>query len=368
MRFFTTSCIILIIIILAAPKAEADDDLNIKIGAYVDAYIASDGDSAGSNPASKGRPYSANDFYKDEFALNIAQISAITTYKNIIRSNVTLQAGSLPLAAYGTKNPNVQQANLGVQLFRNVWLDAGYFLTHIGNEALLPKDNWLTSHSMVTYFEPFYQAGAKVSYETDLLNAAVHILNGNGLLEDNNYNKTLGLYLGYNAGETFALSYAGVYGNEVPGNPSNAKLHMMHNISTTFLPLDKFGINAQVDYASLEDGKIEDGDTTGASYLGFSVTGRYEIVKKLSCAVRFTYFDNEEGLYEPCCSKCSGMGITGGLEYKPMENAYIRLEARMLKFNEGEEEDSYPGKVFYDGEEKTASRSEIMLNLGFWIN
>ena len=358
-------------LMVIATKAE---DLNINVGAYVDTYIATDNDKIlrdwdNSTEGVINRQFSLQDNLKDEFDLNLAQISAKIGYKNIMRAVVTIQSGRLPEITYGKFNPSIQEANLGYQLFNNFWVDAGYFLTHIGGESYQPKNNWLSSISMLTYFEPVYQAGVKLSYETEKITAALHILNGNGIFIDNNENKSFGLYFAYHNADKMSLSYAGIYGNEETGNPKNSKMHLYHNISFETYPNDNFGIKAQLDYATLEKGTFDnDNLPIDGSFMGFSLQGRYKITTKTFATVRFSYFDNLDNIYDSGRMGWNGMGLTGGLEYKPTGNSYLRLEARLLDFNEGDENLGFPGNVFFDGKDRINSRTEILLNFGAWIN
>ncbi|MGA2298115.1 MAG: outer membrane beta-barrel protein, partial [FCB group bacterium] len=309
-----------------------------------------------------GRLFSYLNPKKDQFALNIAQISAKIKYENILRSNITFQFGDLPTMAWtnlGAKYPMIQQANAGVQLFQNCWLDAGFFLTHIGGEALLPKDNWLSTHSLLTFYEPYFQAGVKVGYETDKFTACLHILNGNGIFDENNNNKTLGLYLSYTPSGLYSLSYGGVIGNEEPGDPVKAKVHMLNNFVGQINPTDNLSIKAQFDYGTKDvENPNESLETKNGKFIGYSLTGHYQFNKQYSSTIRIDYADNADGIYLPAVK---GLDLSLGAEYKPTDNSYIRIEGRMLQFD-----DKF--KLFWDGTSYTKSRMELILNMGVWIN
>ncbi len=80
-----------------------------------------------------------------------------------------------------------RKANAGVRLCKNLWLDAGFFRTHVGTEGLFPKENITSSVAVATYFEPYYEAGLKLSYAaTEKLALSLYVLNGYNLYEDNN--------------------------------------------------------------------------------------------------------------------------------------------------------------------------------------
>ncbi|MFC2131992.1 outer membrane beta-barrel protein, partial [Bacteroidota bacterium] len=353
-------------------KTPAIEDLNIKYGAYIDTYIATDNNKLSPEEKALGinkklRKFSSSDYIKNEFAINVAQLSAKISYGNNIRSLIVIHAGTLPEFSHGSFTPNIQQAWVGYNFFENIWLDVGYFLTHIGGEAYLPKDNWLTSHSMVTFFEPFYHAGVKVTYKDEFLTAGLHILNGNGIFEDNNDNKSLGAYLAYTTGEAFTISYAGIYGNEVMGSLVNSNMHMLHNICIETHPSKSLGIKGQLDFATLNIG-IEDSENkkNEGAFMGFSIQGRYLIIEQLSGTVRFSYFNKLNAAYTSDFGKYDGIGLTGGIEYKPSENSYIRLEGRMLNFD-GPGDVNYFFHYFSNGDEFTNIRYEMMLNFAVWF-
>jgi hypothetical protein len=367
-----TIIILLIAFLMTFQSLISKEDLKINIGAYVDTYIATDNDKQpfpwDSTPGTKLRKLTTSDAYKDEFALNIAQISANISYGSKVRSLLVLQTGTLPETGFGNFKPNIQQANVGINLFNDIWLDAGYFLTHIGGESYLPKDNWLSTHSLVTIFEPFYQSGVKIAYEGKSLSACLHILNGNNIFEDNNANKSIGLFLAYQSDKAFKISYAGIFGNEGAGKISQTKFHVMHNLCVEAHPSDKIGFKAQFDYATLEKGTFDDkGKPADGVFMGFSAQSQYKFTNEFSGTVRFSYISNSDGIYNGGLNGFDGMAITGGIEYKPTETSYIRLESRMISLNEGEEKAGYPGKIFFDGKEKVNSRAEVMLNFGVWF-
>ncbi|MBM2813298.1 MAG: porin [Ignavibacteria bacterium] len=348
---------------VCTPLLSADEDTKFIIGGYIDAYIATDNGISRTNMKddTNMRQFTFVSPRKNEFAINTAQVTGKINYKGIVRSIMTFHVGDLHKTAYsatGVQMPIVQQANAGIKIFDNLWLDAGYFLTHIGGEGMLPKDNWLTSHSLVTYFEPFFQAGIRASYETDDLTGQFWVLNGNGIFDENNYNKTFGGFLSYRFADYITVSYAGVIGNEEPGNPNDAITHQLHNLVASLSITKEFAVKLQGDLA-LKDVKDANGKIINGQYLGVFATAHYEFIKKLSGTFRFAFVDNEDGVYAPALS---GIDLTLGCEYKPYDNSYIRLEGRMLNFG-----DNY--KLFNMNSGKpTNSRSDFILNFGVWIN
>lgn len=344
--------------------ANSEENLKVKVSGYIDTYVAVENDNQKleNGATNNNRQLTYINPRKNNLGLNIAMINVSANYGKA-RSTFAIQAGELVNTAYGdgsglTKTPLIQQANVGYNLFDNVWMDAGYFMTHIGGESFLPKDNWLSSHSLVTYFEPFYQAGLRFSYETEKFNAQLHILNGNGMIEDNNSNKTLGLYLSYKPLENLLISYANVMGNEEADTLPHVN-HILHNVCLQYDFNKELSAKAQFDMATKSDFIKADKSKDDVSYMGASVALKYAFTEQLSSTFRFAYVNNEDGLYAPALK---GMGLTLGGEYKPTANSYIRLEGTMYSLDDKFE-------LFMDTDSKpTKSKMELMLNCGIYLD
>lgn len=309
---------------------------------------------------------------KEQFGLNLAMIS-VSAENDYFRGKVSLHNGHLATAAWDNYvlNPNVQEAYAGFQIFDKFWVDAGYYLTHIGGESVLPKDNWLTSHSMVTYFEPFYQAGLRFSYQvTPNFSAQLHILNGNALFEDNNDLKSIGWKLEYvGNNDKYVFSYAGIAGNELAGEPRDTKFHILNNVCFLYNISNNIEAKAQFDYSLLEDAIEKDGKPEQGKVMAFSFQGRYKVYEKLYATGRFSYFDNTDDMYQLKTPKTTGMGFTAGIEFKPVKNGYIRLESRTIVLDKGNIEDGTNGLIFKISDNKYSNnRKEVWLNFGLWVN
>jgi hypothetical protein len=64
---------------------------------------------------------------------------------------------------------NIFEANVGVKLLKNksLWLDVGVMPSHIGFESAIGMDCKNMTRSIVADNTPYYESGAKLSYETD---------------------------------------------------------------------------------------------------------------------------------------------------------------------------------------------------------
>lgn len=367
------------------PAAEESKPITVgpvKLDFYLDAYYAFDTDArvntaAAGQPAAftpRGdRPLNAVNFRRNEFNLNTAQVTA-STQIDWFRGRTTLQYGTIANSSWAPAAYSpIQEANVGIRPAANLggkgnelWIDGGIFLTHIGNEALLPRYNWLSTLSLVTMFEPFYQAGLRASYNIgDMVNIQLHLLNGYGSIEDNNVSKDFGWSIGYNT----PLQGLSVAWNAQVGDTGNfdaakkadpGQIRFYNNLNATYQVMPELGFKGQFDFAT----------ESGKTYYGGQLTGRYDFLKRFGVTLRAETIQDAQGMLTSAFDSSSdnatqglqGFGITLGLEYRPLDNAFIRLEGRELVMNPTH------NAVFVDTNGNSSSnRFEIAANTGFWF-
>lgn len=346
--------LLLIVSVKFSYSQDMDDFLrNFKFSTYLDAYYAFDNDK---NIYQDQRLLDLISPYRDQMRLNIAAVTLKYDAEKV-RSTLTLHYGDIPDVNWKpvTKHDMLQEANVGFSPCNNLWIDAGYFITHVGAEGV-PKDNYFSSFSLPAYVEPYIQSGIRVSYDfSEKFSAALHLINGYNVYEDNNKNKSIGVQLAYAPIEPFKITYNNIIGNEMPAGV-DGKLRVFNNLIVGFAPCKKIDILAGFDLCMQEKSKRT--DTTESAYTyGSFVSVKYKFNPKFSTSVRGEFFQDMDGIL--CGSIGSynwlkGNGITIGCEYKPIESAYVRLEGRYLRLDN-------EIKAFYKGNE----RVEGALNIGF---
>src|ERR1700752_888900 len=160
------------IAVLAMFTSRAQDSTTIEtnklaITGYVEAYYGYDFNK----PVDNNRPsfiYSHN--RHNEFNVNLAFLKGSYSAERI-RGNLAVAVGTYMnanLAAEPGVLKNIYEANAGVKLSKkaDLWLDAGVFSSHIGYESAVGKDCWLLTRSIVSDNTPYYEAGAKLTYNT----------------------------------------------------------------------------------------------------------------------------------------------------------------------------------------------------------
>jgi hypothetical protein len=349
-----TRLVLLFFLVVAFLSKEACSQ-GVTFGGYVDAYYAYDSDKNGNSL----RQFSSIAPYRDEFRLNTAQVSGKYSADKV-RAVVTLHYGDIHNVNWPANMQFIQEANAGFTPAKNLWIDAGFFLTHIGAEGVLPKGNYLTSLSLPTYFEPFYQSGVKVSYDfSPKVYGCIHLLNGYNVFVDNNKNKSAGITFGVRPNDKSEIVYNNLIGNEQPAG-STPKLRIYNNLVLKYAITKKLDFIAGVDFAMQEKSKISDSTESASVYSGLAAF-RFKPTKKFAVSVRGEIYNDENGMLSGVFTDSDGnptglkaFGITGGVEYRPVDNAFIRIEARFLSADSKQ-------KIFFDN---TNTRTEVLTNLG----
>lgn len=341
-------------------KAQSEPDF--KISGYADFYYAYDNDNNGSDL----RQFSVLSPIRDQFRINMAQVTG-KYLNNNIRGMVTLQFGDVPNYSW-PQSPNqylqfIQEANVGFQPVKNLWIDGGYFLTHIGAEGLLPIYNYLNTQALATFYEPIYQSGIRVGYDfSDKVYGSLYLLNGYNVLADNNLNKSGGMQFGVKPAKNLEIIYNNIIGNEQPqGSPGKTRFY--NNLVVKYAALKNLDFLLGANFATQQKSDISDTANSATLFSGL-LSVRYNLIKNFFIAARGEYYEDNNGILSGLYTNNSGdliglkaSGIAFGIEFTPRDNAYIRAEARFLKTSN----DLY---IFTHGDTPNNERTEIILGTG----
>lgn len=254
---------ICILLFIAVSVLKEQDFSKYSLSGYVDTYYSYDNDKNGNSL----RQFSAIAPYREEFRLNIAQVSL--KYKDEkVRGNITLQYGDIPAVNWPSSQQFIQEAYAGFTPMKNLWIDAGFFLTHMGAEGVLPKGNFLTTMSLPVYYEPFFQSGVRVSYDfSKKAYGTIHLLNGYNVFADNNKNKSAGITFGVKPNDKIEIIYNNILGNEI-NSGSPGKLRIYNNLILKLYPSKKLDIIVSGDAAFQENSKIDDSTAYASVFSG----------------------------------------------------------------------------------------------------
>ncbi len=330
-----------------------------QLSGYADAYYAYYTDSVGTGNYQKFPSVSPR---SHQFGLNTAQVSLQYDAEKA-RGIVTLHFGDIARSAWSPTLNAVMEAHAGIRLFKKLWLDAGLFRTHFGTEGLLPKENLLSSVSVNTFYEPYYEAGARLNYNpNEKLSLSVYVLNGYNLIEDNNKKKSFGLLLTYALGDKGNLGYSNYIGDDSPEGDSVSHWRIHQNLFFNY-QLKKLKAQVGFDYCIQTHSDIVYKSISAKMFSGI-IGLKYQLKEKFAIAGRVEIFQDPQGFMSAVIldreNNYTGFkvwGITLGAEFKPTENTYLRVEGRQLQMNKNQE-------IFSGNGKNSSDRMELSCNIG----
>lgn len=340
-----------------------DSTGQIKLSGYISTYYAYYTDSVGVGNYQKF-PTSAP--VSEAFSLNMLMINAKYTSTKL-RGNLTLHYGDIAASAWSNKYNYIQEANVGFKILKGVWFDAGYFRTHLGVESIQPRENITSSISAVTYYEPYYLSGAKLTFHlTDKFSLQVSAFNGFNTFVETNQSKAFGFSAIYDVSEKLSLNFNTLYADESPDEQKRKQKRLYNNFYLTYKS-KRFDLAAEANYGVQENSVLTDTTASAFMYSALLVT-RVRFTKNFSVYGRGEYFkDQNELLTGPVLNeyhKLVGLhlwGATFGIEVKPIANSYLRFECRRIETQDVDE------KVFFFNNKYSNRRDEFIAALGFWF-
>ena len=330
------------------------------ITGYVDGYYAYYSDSVGPGKIQK---FGSTSPRSNSPSLNIAQLT-MQYNGDKIRGTVALHFGDIPAATWApAPYNNLMEAHVGVKIYSKLWIDAGFFRTHLGTEYLLPVENITSSVAVGSYYEPFYESGLRLNFDpTTKLEINLFLLNGYNMFIDNNNKKSFGMGVTYAFNENLNIGYTNYIGDDTPPGVAGGHLRIAQN---AFLNYQHKKLKIQVggDYYMQQNSDLATG-TKYANMYSALATGRYEFMKKMAVYARGEVFNDPDGFMSTIITDYNGKktgyklwGVTAGVEYKPTAESYVRLEGRRLQMDQ----DQY---IYYHDGEYYNYRYEVMINAG----
>jgi len=336
-------------------------DSSLTLSGYADGYYAYYTDSVGAGNFQKFPTTAAR---SNSFGLNIAMLGLkYTTDK--LRAVITLHYGDIPLSAWASKYNNIQEAYAGVRISKKLWADIGFFRTHIDAESALPKENITASVTVATYHEPYYEAGARLSYKPNSkLSFDLYVLNGYNLYEDNNDKKSFGLLATYACNDALSIGYSNYIGSNAERGDSISRFRNYENV---FLNYQKKRIKMQAGFNFCNQRNADTLQNSTANLFSGFATARYSVCSKAGVYARGEFFNDASGFlsgsFTDKINRTTGVklwGVTVGTEFKPTENSYIRLEGRELQCEKNQQ-------IFRWRGTNKSNRSEIIFLTGIYF-
>ncbi|WP_354583694.1 porin [Hymenobacter sp. UYCo722] len=303
---------------------------------YVDGYFGLDFPA----PADTRRPgfiYAHN--RQNEFTVNQALVGA--RYDDgRVRGALGLQAGTYPEANYVAEPAVLQhiyEAYAGFRPFTKAWLDVGVFGSHIGYESAISKNNWTLTHSLAAEGSPYYEAGARFTYEASTKWTLTALaLNGWQNIRENNRSKALGTQVQWRPSARWLLNSSTFYGNEQPTD-SVRRRRYFHDFYLTYAANTRLSVLALFDIGTQQARRTAFGNDTwhtGALVLRYRLGARPG--GPFTAALRGEYYYAKNGVVVrdagPLASAPDYFVRGGSLnfDYAPSRRLLVRLEGKVL--------------------------------------
>jgi hypothetical protein len=313
-------CLLASVRLLAAERSE------LSVSGFVDTYYAYD-----SNEPVGDRAFTTQAIRQNEFNLNLAYI-ALALEKSRTRGRLALQTGTSVYSNYaaertqssplGSMLQHVQEAYAGVRLAENVWLDGGIFLSHIGLESFVSKENWNYTRSLGADYSPYYQSGIRLSYRKDPMWAlSLHLLNGWQNILEANTEKALGIQVAYSPSSALSFTYNGFLGKESELRLFNnfiVKARLHERLSLAFS--SDFGIQKQSGNGQVAAWFVETLVLQSRLASEWAVGGRVEYFSDPQQAIALTNSPNGFQTW----------GASVNVDWQPSQETLVRTEIRTL--------------------------------------
>ena len=346
-------------------KYKADSLMNsgFKISGYIDAYLAHYSDKL---PLGTFQKFPTSAPISDVFGLNMAMVSV--QYQNPdVNGTLTLHSGDIAKAAWSEQYNSIQEAHVGVRLIKKLWLESGFFRTHLGFESIQPRENIGSTIALTTYFEPYFLSGAKLTYYiSDKWNVQTSVFNGFNTFVAVNKHKTYGFSVGYEANKKLAFSYNTLLSDETKLYQSASKKRIYNDFYMTYKSR-RFNLGIEANVGLQSNSNIVDSARWAKMY-SVTVAAKYKFQEgKYSIYSRCEVFnDNNEILTGPILNQyhqlvgVNAIGLNGGLEFKAKANTFLRFEGRYLHLTNQED-------IFMVHGNFTNKRWEWVSSIGVWF-
>jgi hypothetical protein len=306
-------------IAVAHPCANADTSDPLTLSAYLDASFAHDFNDL---PTRK-RSYTTQALYSDEPMLNLGFVDATFSSQGY-RGRLAVQYGSSVIENYQNEPQTLfrylQEAFIGVKLSDRLTFDTGIFLSHIGTETWIGRDNATVTRSLIADYSPYYQSGGRLVYQvTPELHTELHFLRGWQNISAP-ADPAVGTLVSYAPTASLTVQDSTFVG-DVSGIRAFNDLGVIVTLSNSFTLTGTYDIGLQ-----------ERRDDTTALWHGWALIPRYQVSDAVALAFRVEYYSDPSGVIVESLSASSfnATGLSLTVDYALTPELVWRNEYRSL--------------------------------------
>ncbi len=337
-RLFTKKslwlCTLLFLQLMYGLAQQDTTEAGLKVSGYIEAYY----NNAVYNGSNSVAAFIFNHSKPSTFAINLAIIKGSLSKKNY-RAALALHGGTYVNANYEESLGSlrmINEAQIGLKLAKNdrLWLDVGIMPSHIGAESAIGQDNYTLTRSLMAELSPYYETGAKLTYDFGNGKGSAGILVCNGwqkISNDDQAAPAFGTLFNYNFNSSWALSYNTFYGKALTGLSSQLFNRFYNNV---FLKYTKNNLNLMFCY---DLGRQELSFNQKVQYWSaIAFIARYKVSKNTSLCYRIENFDDKYNSI-PIDGTALKHTITGNslnLDYAIAQEVLVRVEYKVLTASE----------------------------------
>jgi hypothetical protein len=301
---------------------------DLSISGYLETYYLHDFNHP-SDDVRPGFAFSHNAVGKPSINLGLIK-AALNTER--MRANIALGSGTYMRANYAAEPVDLQkifEANIGLKLNDNLWLDAGVMPSHIGFESAIGLDNWTVTRSMLADNSPYFETGVKLSYTSDdgKWYASGLLLNGWQRIQrpDGNTTPAIGHQLTYKPNAKLTLNSSSFIGNNQ--SDKDRRMRYFHHFYGQYQLNDQWGLITGFDIGAEQETR------NSSSYnIWFTpiIIAKYTYSDKLSLATRAEYYQDRDEVIVTTDTPNGfrTFSYSANLDYSLSKNFSIRAELR----------------------------------------
>ncbi|MCU0324845.1 MAG: porin [Spirosomaceae bacterium] len=324
----------------------------ITLNGFVDVYLGYDfGRPSSGNRAS----FLYNHTRHNEVNINLAFLKG--SYQNSkVRANLAIATGTYMQYNYAAEPSilqNIFEANVGVRLGEETWIDAGVLPSHIGFESAISKDCWTLSRSIAAENSPYFETGIKLSHNlTNKISLNLLYLNGWQRIKklNNNTTPSFGTQLLYKWNDDGLINWSTYVGNDNPD--STRKMRYFNNLYSTFKLSEKTYLTVGCDFGIEQKYKKS---TRYSKWFTPQFVIRRKLTQNLTMATRVEYFaDYGNVIIAAPNQDIRLMGFSINADYEVFKNTFARFEVRRFGANQA---------VFQNGQYSSNSNMSLLSSL-----